>query len=34
LIPQLPHLAGTMNRACAALRRAAQAAGPGLAYID
>jgi len=34
LIPQLPHLAGSMNRACATLRRAAQAAGPGLAYAD
>jgi nucleoside phosphorylase len=34
LIPRLPHLAGAMNRACAALRRAAQAAGPGLAYAD
>jgi nucleoside phosphorylase len=32
LIPRLPHLASTMNRACATLRRAAQAAGPGLAY--
>ena len=34
LIPRLPHLAATMNRASAALRRAVQAAGPGLAYND
>jgi nucleoside phosphorylase len=34
LLPRLPHLAATMNRACAALRRAAQSAGPALAYID
>ena len=32
LIPRLPHLAATMNRASAALRRATQAAGPALAY--
>lgn len=34
LVPRLPHLAATMNRACAALRRAAQAAGPALGYLD
>lgn len=32
LIPRLPHLAATMNRASAALRRATQAAGTALAY--
>lgn len=32
LIPRLPHLASTMNRASAALRRAVQAAGPTLAF--
>jgi adenosylhomocysteine nucleosidase len=32
LIAELPHLASTMNRASAALRRAVQAAGPALAY--
>ena len=32
LIPRLPHLAATMNRASAALRRATQAAGMGLAF--
>jgi nucleoside phosphorylase len=32
LLAELPHLASTMNRASAALRRAVQAAGPGLAY--
>ena len=34
LVPRLPHLAATMNRASAALRRATQAAGPALAYDD
>lgn len=32
LIAELPHLASTMNRASAALRRVVQAAGPTLAY--
>jgi len=32
LLAELPHLASTMNRASAALRRAVQAAGPTLAH--
>jgi len=32
LVSRLPHLAGTMNRATAALRGAVQAAGPTLAF--